>query len=82
MSATWRRDWTDLKERLRDLGDLSEEITPDLDWGRFRFLYSVTALMAADAATLARELEAELVRLAGVHGVELPPLDVGGGEGP
>ncbi|WP_329565354.1 hypothetical protein [Kitasatospora sp. NBC_01266] len=61
---------------------MADEIRPDLDWGTYRFLFAVISTMARDAASLAADLEAELVRLAAEHGVELPPLDMGGGEAP
>ncbi|MFF3072459.1 hypothetical protein [Kitasatospora sp. NPDC057936] len=75
------RDWRDLRERLNDLGDLAAEIAPDLDWGTYRFLFAIIAQMAQDAAALARDLETELCNLAAENGVELPPLDLDGGDG-
>ncbi|PYC78611.1 hypothetical protein C7C46_16050 [Streptomyces tateyamensis] len=77
MSA--ERDWTHLRERLADIGELAAEIEPGLEWGTYRFLFAVITVMAQDAAVLAGQLEAELVRLATEHGVELPPMDLGGG---
>ncbi|MER7704658.1 hypothetical protein ABTX81_17415 [Kitasatospora sp. NPDC097605] len=78
MSAV-RRTWRDLRERLSDLGDFAEEMAPDMDWGRARFLYAIIAPMAEDAALLARDLEGELYALAAEHGVSLPRMELGGG---
>ncbi|MET8704219.1 hypothetical protein ABZW10_36015 [Kitasatospora sp. NPDC004723] len=74
------RTWLDLRERLNDLGAFAEEMRPDMDWGRARFLYAIIAPMAEDAARLARDLEGELYVLAAKHGVILPRSDPGDGE--
>ncbi|MFF8773799.1 hypothetical protein [Kitasatospora sp. NPDC015120] len=67
---------------MSDLGDFADEMGPDLDWGRARFLYAIIAPMAEDAALLARDLEGELYMLAAEHGVTLPRSGPGGGETP
>ncbi|WP_424708542.1 hypothetical protein [Kitasatospora acidiphila] len=72
-----------LRERLWELSDLGDEMHVGMEWGTARFLFAITALMAADAATLAKDLETELLNLAAENGVELPPLPSleSGGEG-
>ncbi|MDH6135039.1 hypothetical protein P3T37_004449 [Kitasatospora sp. MAA4] len=62
-----------------DLSDLADEIQPGLHPGQYRFLYAIIAPMAQDAFQLARDLETALVNEAAENGVELPPLDTGGG---
>lgn len=76
------RDWRDLRERLTDLADLGEELVPGMHAGSARFLYAVIAPMAADAARLAADLETLLVNEATENGVQLPPLNLDGGEAP
>ncbi|MFC1439780.1 hypothetical protein ABUW04_16100 [Streptacidiphilus sp. N1-10] len=71
------RDWRHLRERLMDLADLGEELSPGMQVGNARFLYAVIAPMAEDAARLARDLETEIANDAAENGVVLPPLDTG-----
>ncbi|TQF04471.1 hypothetical protein E6W39_22385 [Kitasatospora acidiphila] len=72
------RTWKDLRQRLHSLSDLGDEMRDGMDWGRARFLFAITALMAADAASLANDLETELLNLAMENGIDLPPLELGG----
>ncbi|WP_101380122.1 hypothetical protein [Kitasatospora sp. GP30] len=67
-----------LRERLWELSDLGDEMHVGMECGTARFLFAITALKAADAAALAKDLETELLNSAAENGIELPPLESGG----